>query len=483
MQKKLQDILTDIDHEWVQGSSEVPVSNIRFDSRTVGKGDLFVAIRGYEQDGHDYIPEALEKGASCIVLEDPSVKIDKATCVLKVGNSRKVLAQLASNWFDRPSGKIRLIGVTGTNGKTTTATLLYQLFNQIGFKSGLLSTIRNYIGIEPYGATRTTPDPVEINDLLNRMVHEECLYCFMEVSSHAIHQHRISGLHFQGGVFTNISHEHLDYHASFDEYLKVKKSFFDSLPASSFALYNTDDKNGPVMVQNTQARKISYGINHMADFRARIHEMHPGTMLMEIQHYELWTRITGEYNAYNILAVFATARTEGMDEGDLLTLLSEMPPVEGRFETLHDGKGKTAIVDYAHTPDALENVLKTIRKIRQPGQKIITVVGAGGNRDKSKRPLMAQVAAKASDKVVLTSDNPRYEDPDEILKDMWKGVEEEKSKILCITDREEAIKAAIMLASEKDIVLVAGKGHEKYQEIKGERKHFDDREVIYKYMI
>ncbi len=483
MPKALQDILGQIDHSLLQGSKEVQVNTIRFDSRKVGAGDLFVAIHGFEQDGHEFIPEAVKKGASCILLEDPSMDLDKDLCVIKVNNSRKALAQMASNWFDRPSERIRLIGVTGTNGKTTTATLLYHLFNQVGFRSGLLSTIRNYVGIEPHGATRTTPDPVAINDLLNRMTLEDCQYCFMEVSSHAIDQHRISGLHFKGGIFTNLSHDHLDYHSSFEEYLKVKKSFFDSLPASSFALYNIDDKNGPVMVQNTRAKKISYGITGMADFKARIQEMHPDAMLMEIENYEMWTRLTGEFNAYNILAVYATARTEGIDEGDFLTLLSEQHPVEGRFETIRDGKGKTAIVDYAHTPDALVNVLRAIQKIRQPGQRIITVVGAGGNRDKTKRPVMAKVAIKASDQVILTSDNPRDEDPEDILKDMMKGVEEEQSKILSITDREEAIKAAIMLATDTDIILVAGKGHETYQEIKGERKHFDDREVIQKYMM
>ena len=464
--------------DW-RGPKEQMINHLSFDSRKLRAGDLFVAVKGTQVDGHKFIAGACEKDIRAVVCEKFPVKLDTDISYILVQDSAKALGQMASAFFGHPSRKLKLVGVTGTNGKTTIATLLHSLFNDEKRKSGLLSTIRNYIGDKEVKATHTTPDAVSINKLLAGMVDENVEYCFMEVSSHAVVQERISGLHFTGGIFTNITHDHLDFHGSFDNYIKAKKKFFDELPPSAFALINIDDKNSKIVVQNTAAPVYTYGLRNIADFKAKIIESTIDGTLMKIDNAELWTLFTGRFNAYNLCAVYASAALLGEEKEELLRVISQLKPVEGRFETIRSGSGITAIVDYAHTPDALENVIKTLVEVQRPGQQLITVVGTGGNRDKSKRPVMAKIAVSYSQKVVLTSDNPRNEEPAAILKDMMEGVPVEKKKdVLTISERKEGIRTACMLAQKGDIILIAGKGHETYQEVKGVRHHFDDREVV-----
>ncbi len=477
--KILSDILVNTKTIQVIGNVEIPITAIVFDSRKVVNGSLFVATKGTQVDGHNFIEIAIEKGAKAVVCENlPGKNIDEVA-LIQVKNSSVTLGKLASAFYDYPSSNLKLVGVTGTNGKTTTVTLLYNLIRKLGYKAGLLSTVRNYINDEIIEATHTTPDAVQMNKLMKQMVAAGCEYCFMEVSSHAIHQERTAGLEFSGGLFTNITHDHLDYHKTFADYIKAKKKFFDDLGPESFALINTDDKNGNVMVQNTRAQVKSYAVRSGADFKAKIIESHFEGSMLNIDGMDVWTYFVGKFNAYNILAVYSCAVMLGFEKDEILTALSEMKPVEGRFETLRSQNGITAIVDYAHTPDALLNVINAINQICNDDQELITVVGAGGDRDKTKRPEMAKIATKHSNKVILTSDNPRSEDPNQILEDMKEGVEiENKKKVLSIVDRKEGIRTACLLAKKGDIILVAGKGHETYQEIKGVKHHFDDKEVI-----
>jgi len=477
--KVLNDILKEVHIIAKDGNLNISVRDIIFDSRKVIPGCLFVAVKGTQTDGHQYINQAVEKGAAAIICEKLPEKTAGNIAYVVVKNSAETLGLVASAFYNYPSSKIKLIGVTGTNGKTTTVTLLYNLVRKLGHKAGLLSTVRNYINDNVIEATHTTPDAVQINHLLDKMVQSGCDYCFMEVSSHAIDQHRISGLDFAGAVFTNITHDHLDYHKTFADYLKAKKKFFDDLKPESFALINTDDKNGRVMVQNTHARVKTYGIKTAADFKAKIIESHFEGSLLRIDNTDVWTYFVGTFNAYNLLSVYATALMSGLNSAEILTTLSLLKPVEGRFETFRSQHGITAIVDYAHTPDALFNVLNTINHIRKKEQDLITVVGAGGDRDKTKRPQMAKIAVTNSNKVILTSDNPRTEDPNQIIEDMKTGLQnEDRKKTIAITDRKEAIRAACLLAKKNDIILVAGKGHETYQEVNGVKHHFDDREII-----
>lgn len=477
--KKLKNILSGIAILQLKGSLEVSIGRINFDSRKIANGDLFIAVKGTQTDGHNYIEKAIEKGAKVIVCQELPAYLVESINYCLVADSAFALGVIAHNYYDRPSEKIKLVGVTGTNGKTTVATLLYQLFEGLGYYSGLISTVQNKIGDRIIPSTHTTPDPISLNDLLHNMVQNGCDYCFMEVSSHAIVQNRISGLKFTGGLFTNISHDHLDFHLTFDNYIKAKKLFFDTLPKNAFALTNIDDRNGMVMLQNTKAYKKTYGLKSLADYNAQIIESHFSGMLLNINKEEVWVKLVGEFNAHNILAVYSTAMLLDQDSKKVLTILSRLKGAEGRFETMISKNGKVAIVDYAHTPDALENVLLTIRQLRMNEVQIITVVGCGGDRDKSKRAVMAKVAVDLSDKVILTSDNPRSEDPLSILKDMEEGISfDMKRKSFTISDRREAIRAACHLAQEGDIILVAGKGHETYQEIKGVKHPFDDREVL-----
>ena len=463
----------------ITGNAEIPVSALHFDSRLVVPGSLFFAIRGGNSDGHLFIRTAVEKGAAAVVCESLPEDIEEGKCYLVTGDSRKSLGMMASAFYDHPSSKMKLVGVTGTNGKTTTVTLLHRLFLDLGYRAGLISTIRNKINESILPSTHTTPDPVRINQLLSRMLGEGCSYCFMEVSSHAVDQRRIEGLTFSGGIFTNLTHDHLDYHRTFDAYLKAKKGFFDQLPASAFALVNKDDRNGMVMLQNTQASKYTYSLHSMADFRCRVVENQFQGLQLNFDGQDVWFRLIGSFNAYNLLAVYAASLLLGQDPTDVLTSLSRMEPVDGRFNTIRSDHGITAIVDYAHTPDALKNVLETLQAIRTGNEQMITVVGAGGNRDAAKRPVMAGIACNFSDRVILTSDNPRNEEPEAIIAEMLRGVEMHHSKkVLAIVNRLEAIKTACALAKPGDIILVAGKGHETYQEIRGERTHFDDREIL-----
>lgn len=477
--KKLSDILKNIEvQEWI-GPKDVTISDISFDSRQVKAGQLFIAIKGTVVNGHKFIATAIEKGARVIVCETLPEKPDDKITFIKVNNPARTLGFLASNFYDNPSEKIQLIGITGTNGKTTAATLLYKLFQKLGYKSGLLSTVRNYIINKAIIATHTTPDAIQINRILKEMVDADCKYAFMEVSSHSVVQERIAGLTFRGGIFTNISHDHLDYHKTFNEYLQAKKSFFDRLLPDSFALINSDDRNSKVMIQNTCAVKKFYGIRTMADYKAKIIESHFDGMLINIDQVEVWTKLIGEFNAYNLLSVYACARLLNQPKGEVLKILSILNVIEGRFEHLKSNNGVIAIVDYAHTPDAVLNVLKAISQIRTGNEQLITVIGAGGDRDKTKRPTMAKIAVENSDKTILTSDNPRNENPDDIINDMYKGVGYSfKKNVSIIVDRKEAIKTACLMANSGDIILVAGKGHENYQEIKGKRYHFNDKEII-----
>ncbi|MDW8849959.1 UDP-N-acetylmuramoyl-L-alanyl-D-glutamate--2,6-diaminopimelate ligase [Flavobacterium sp. MMLR14_040] len=477
--KILKDILYKVAIESVTGSTEIAVNKIDFDSRKIEDNDVFIAIRGSLSDGHDYIEKAIQLGAIAIICDTLPENPAKGITYIKVKDTNTALAFMAANYFGNPSEKLKLVGVTGTNGKTTIASLLFQLFQKAGFKVGLLSTVKIMVDETEYPATHTTPDSITINHYLNEMIEAGVTHCFMEVSSHGIHQKRTEALHFVGGIFTNLSHDHLDYHPTFAEYRDVKKSFFDSLPKTAFALSNIDDKNGPVMLQNTVARKRTYALKTYADFKAQILESQLSGLLLKVNDNEVWVKLIGTFNAYNVLAIYGTAVELGMDSLEALRLLSDLESVSGRFQYIISEGNITAIVDYAHTPDALDNVLKTINDIRTKNEQLITVVGCGGNRDKTKRPIMAKIATDLSDKAILTSDNPRNEDPEVILDEMEKGVEPQNyKKMLRITDRKQAIKTACQLAQPNDIILIAGKGHETYQEINGVRHHFDDMETI-----
>jgi UDP-N-acetylmuramoyl-L-alanyl-D-glutamate--2,6-diaminopimelate ligase len=461
------------------GSADIQIENIQFDSRKVEAGSLFVATKGTAADGHQYIPTAIEKGAVAVVCEELPVDFLPNVTYIKVENSSDALGKMASAWYGFPSSKMILVGVTGTNGKTTIATLLYQLFRELGHKSGLLSTVCNYVDDVAVEATHTTPDALALNELLAQMVAAGCEYAFMEVSSHSVDQRRIAGLQFDGGVFTNITRDHIDYHLTFENYLKAKKQFFDELSSESFALTNADDKNGLVMLQNSKAKKYTYSLRSMADFKTRILEHGFEGMLLDMNDREVNVSFIGKFNASNLSAVFGAAVLLGQDEIEVLRIISSLHSVSGRFETLHSPAGFTAIVDYAHTPDALTNVIDTINQILQGNGRLITVVGCGGNRDKGKRPMMAREAVNGSWKAILTSDNPRFEEPQDILNDMLAGLDVvDKAKSLTIVDRREAIRTACALAQPGDVVLVAGKGHEDYQIIQGVKHHFDDKEVV-----
>ncbi|MFZ0283441.1 MAG: UDP-N-acetylmuramoyl-L-alanyl-D-glutamate--2,6-diaminopimelate ligase, partial [Bacteroidales bacterium] len=462
-----------------EGEDDPVITNIEFDSRRVTPGTLFVAVKGTKSDGHDYINSAITSGASAVICESLPENRDPKICWIKTSDPAKALGIVSSAFFGDPSASLKLVGVTGTNGKTTIATLLYRMFTALGYKCGLFSTVCNYIIDRELPATHTTPDPVQLNRLLSDMAEAGCDYAFMEVSSHSADQQRIAGLKFAGGIFTNLTHDHLDYHKTFKNYLKAKKSFFDSLPPDSFALVNTDDKNGRVMLQNCNARKYTFSVKGMADFRCRIIDQDFNGMGLRIGEEEVWTRFIGEFNASNLLAVFAASDLLGAGRKEILTVLSDLRSVPGRLESVETPSGIAGIVDYAHTPDALVNVIETINKIREDGKQLITVVGAGGDRDRTKRPKMAAICALGSTKVILTSDNPRTEDPEKILDEMEAGITPDvKKKVLRISDRREAIRTAAMLAVEGDIILVAGKGHETYQEINGVKHHFDDREEL-----
>lgn len=475
----LKDILYKVSLEAVVGSTNVQIGNIHFDSRKVELNDVFVAIKGTTVDGHDYIERATSQGALVIVCQELPANVVNGVTYVKVENSQKALAILASNFYGNPSENLRLVGVTGTNGKTTIASLLYQLFTKAGFKVGLLSTVQILVGEEVYKSTHTTPDSLTINHYLKLMNDAGVEYCFMEVSSHGIDQDRTSGLVFEGGIFTNLSHDHLDYHKSFAEYRDVKKRFFDELPSTAFALVNADDKNGPVMLQNTSARKYTYAIKSYADYKARILENDFSGLLLKLNDQEVWTKLIGTFNAYNILAIYAASEILGLKTIESLRLISELTSVAGRFQYFISETKVTAIVDYAHTPDALENVLQTINGIRTKNEELITVVGCGGDRDTSKRPRMGHIASSLSTKVIFTSDNPRTEDPDKIIEAVEAGVEPQNfKKTMSITKRKEAIKTACQLAGPNDIILIAGKGHETYQEINGVRTDFNDLEIV-----
>lgn len=476
---KLQELLKNVEIAEIKGDSNPEVKNIITDSRKAEKGSLFIAIKGVQVDGHQYIENAIQLGANVIVYEEDINTTAKDVTFVKVANSAEAAGIIATTWYGNPSQKLKLVGVTGTNGKTTTATLLYEMFRKLGYKVGLLSTVANYIDGKVFHATHTTPDPLSLNEMLAKMVNAGCDYAFMEVSSHAIHQNRIAGLKYTGGIFTNLTQDHLDYHKTMDEYLKAKKKFFDDLSADAFALTNADDKNGMVMLQNTKARKYSYSVKGLADFKARILEKHFDGTTVEIDGHEIEVQFVGVFNVYNLLAVYAASVLLGQNAEEVLVVLSTLRPVAGRFETIRSPKGFTAIVDYAHTPDALTNVLEAIHEVLEGNGHVITVVGCGGNRDKTKRPIMAREAVRLSDKAILTSDNPRYEEPEAIINDMADGLNSDQmKKTLLIVEREQAIKTACMIAQEGDVILIAGKGHEDYQDVKGVKHHFDDREIV-----
>ncbi len=475
----LKDILYKVAIEVVNGSTEMTINKIEFDSRKVQENDLFVAIRGTISNGHDFIEKAINLGAIAIVCDTLPEVIVTGVTYIQVKDTNAALAYLAANFYGNPSQHLKLVGITGTNGKTTIASLLYQLFKKAGYKVGLLSTVKILVDDIEYKATHTTPDSLTINYYLAEMIAQEVEFCFMEVSSHGIHQKRTEGLHFVGGVFTNLSHDHLDYHPTFAEYRDVKKLFFDHLPNTAFALTNVDDKNGLVMLQNTPARKLTYALKTYADYKAQILENQLSGLLLKVNENEVWVRLIGTFNAYNLLAIYATAVELGLDNFEVLRLLSDLESVSGRFQFIVSNEKITAIVDYAHTPDALENVLKTINDIRTKNEQLITVVGCGGDRDKSKRPIMAKIASIMSDKVIITSDNPRTENPQDIIAQMEAGVEPQNyKKTLSIEDRMQAIKTACQLANANDIILIAGKGHETYQEIQGVRHDFDDMKIV-----
>ena len=476
----LQDVLYKVSIRSVLGSTSVEVNDIQIDKRRVKQVTAFIAVKGSATDSHQFIDKEIENGAVAIVYEQIPASVKEGIVYVEVQSSAAAAALMANNFYDRPSEKVKLVGVTGTNGKTTIATLLYKLFTRLGYKCGLLSTVENQIGDKVVPATHTTPDAISLNALLKLMADEGCSHVFMETSSHALHQHRVTGLQYAGGIFSNITHDHLDYHKTFDEYIRVKKSFFDSLPSSGFAISNADDKRGTVMLQNTNAKKYYYSLKTVADFKGKILDNSLSGLMMIVNEVEVHFRLIGEFNAYNLLAVYGAAICLGEDKQEVLTALSELTGAEGRFDYQVSATEKViAIVDYAHTPDALLNVLATIKKLKKGFEQVITVVGCGGDRDRTKRPVMATVACEHSDKVIFTSDNPRGEDPAQIIKDMEEGLAVAyKRKYISIVDRKEAIKTAISLAKAEDIVLIAGKGHEKYQEIKGVRNHFDDKEVV-----
>lgn len=479
----LKDILYKVAIEVVKGSTEMAINKIEFDSRKIDEKDVFVAIRGTLSNGHDFIQKAISLGAIAIVCDEMPSVIEAGITYIQVKDTNAALAFMATNYYDNPSTKLKLVGITGTNGKTTIASLLYQLFKKAGYKVGLLSTVKIMVNDTEYKATHTTPDSLTINYYLDEMAEIGCEYCFMEVSSHGVHQKRTEGLEFAGGVFTNLSHDHLDYHATFAEYRDVKKSFFDHLPKSAFALTNIDDKNGLVMLQNTMAKKLTYALKSYAEYKAVILENQLGGLLLKINENEVWVRLIGTFNAYNLLAIYGTAVELGLEPLEVLRLLSELESVSGRFQFIISTSKITAIVDYAHTPDALENVLKTIDDIRTKNEQLITVVGCGGDRDKTKRPIMANIATTMSDKVILTSDNPRSENPEIIIAEMEAGVEPQNfKKSISIVDRKQAIKTACQLANPNDIILIAGKGHETYQEIQGVRYDFDDMKIVKEFL-
>jgi UDP-N-acetylmuramoyl-L-alanyl-D-glutamate--2,6-diaminopimelate ligase len=482
--KNLKDILYRVSVEAVRGSTDVQINTIAFDSRKVSKGDVFIAIKGGTVDGHKFIASVIENGAVAVVCEELlPAEINTNVTYILVKDSKEALAYMVDNYFDNPSQEINLVGVTGTNGKTTIASLLYSLFKKLGYKVGLLSTVKVMIDDKEFPATHTTPDSISINACLKQMVDSGVEYCFMEVSSHGIHQKRTKGLHFAGGVFTNLTHDHLDYHNTFAEYRDVKKSFFDELPKTAFALVNIDDKNGSVMLQNTEAKKYTYALKTVADYKAKILESQLNGLLLTINTHEVWTKLIGEFNAYNLLAIYGVADLLGVDAMENLRLISELESVSGRFQYVISDSGITAVVDYAHTPDALKNVLETINSIRTHNEKLITVVGCGGDRDKTKRPKMAHIATELSNQVIFTSDNPRSEDPAVIIEEMEVGVEPQNfKKYISIVDRKQAIKTASKMAEKGDIVLIAGKGHETYQEIKGVKTDFDDYKVVSEFL-
>ena len=477
---KLQELLKNIKPSVIEGNTDIEISGVNIDSRKIREGHLFVAMRGTQVDGHKFIDKALESGAKAILCEEfPQDKKD-GICYILVDSTEDAVGKVATLFYGDPSKHLKLVGVTGTNGKTTIATLLYNMFRKFGYKVGLLSTVCNYIDDRAVPADHTTPDPIELNELLSEMVKAGCEYAFMECSSHAIHQKRIGGLRFTGGIFTNLTRDHLDYHKTFENYRNAKKAFFDGLPKTAFAITNADDRNGMVMVQNTKATIKTYSTCQMADFRARIIEMHFAGMYLDIDGHEVGVQFIGKFNVSNLLAVYAAARMLGKQPEEILVAMSTLHSVNGRLEPIQSPDGYTAIVDYAHTPDALENVLNAIHEVLNGKGKVITVCGAGGNRDKGKRPLMAQEAVRQSDRVIITSDNPRFEEPQDIINDMVAGLnKDEMKKVITITDRKEAIKTACMMAQKGDVILVAGKGHENYQEIKGVKHHFDDKEVLH----
>ncbi|MEO9484065.1 MAG: UDP-N-acetylmuramoyl-L-alanyl-D-glutamate--2,6-diaminopimelate ligase [Ekhidna sp.] len=475
----LKDILFGVSLKSITGNRDEKIEGIAFDSRKVQKGSLFVAVKGLTVDGHDYIESAIESGAKVIVCEQIREDLGKDITVVQTDDSAEALGIVASNFYGRPSEKIKLVGITGTNGKTTCATLLFELFQNLGYSVGLLSTVENKINHKVLSASFTTPDAVQLNELLVEMVKSGCTHCFMEVSSHALVQQRVAGIHFAGGVFTNISHDHLDYHKTFDEYIAAKKRLFDGLTSESFALVNVDDKRGAVMLQNTKAAKHRMGIRSMADYKVRIIHNTLQGLELNFDGVDVWFKLIGKFNAYNLLTAYAVAMLLGEEKEDTLSALSTTSGASGRFEKVENKSDVMAIVDYAHTPDALENVLKTIDDLRTKNETLVTVIGCGGDRDKAKRPKMADIASRLSDKIILTSDNPRTEDPKQILEEMKAGIPKSKERnVMVIEDRKEAIRTACNLVNDKDIILVAGKGHEDYQEINGERHHFDDREVL-----
>jgi len=472
-------ILENIEYKLIQGNLDKDAHAIVFDSRKVEKNDLFVAVKGTITDGHQYINTAIDKGATTIVCENTPASIPESVTLIQVNNSAKALSLMANNFFGKPSQFMKVVGVTGTNGKTTIATLLYKLFEKAGYKAGLLSTVENYIHTAVIPSTHTTPDPIQIQSLMREMVNTGCDYCFMEVSSHAIKQERIAGINFDGGIFTNITHDHLDYHKTFKDYLYTKKRFFDTLPKTAFALINHDDINGKIMVQNCDAKVYKYSLFTPVDFHAKILQTDFTATNILLNNKEVWVKLIGKFNIANLLAIYGSAILLGLPDEETLIHISELEAVKGRMETIHIEGNKTVVIDYAHTPDALKNILEVLNDIETKGEHIITVFGAGGNRDKTKRPEMGQIAAELSNKIIITSDNPRNENPEDIINDIFAGVPIEKKKnAVTIPDRKAAIKTAIMMAEDNDIILIAGKGHENYQEINGKRLHFDDRETV-----
>jgi UDP-N-acetylmuramoyl-L-alanyl-D-glutamate--2,6-diaminopimelate ligase len=482
--KTLQEILQGVKVIRTVGSVDIEIASVHFDSRKIKAGDVFIAVKGTQSDGHDFIGRAIESGAKAVVCEIIPSKLVHGVTIIQTEETAKTLGLIASAFYDHPSSRLIIVGVTGTNGKTTIASLLYELFQKLGHKSGLISTIQNKIGEEIIPSTHTTPDPVQLNSLFASMLREGCTHCFMEVSSHAIDQDRIAGINYRGGIFTNLTHDHLDYHLTMENYLKAKKKFFDTLPAAAFALSNIDDKNGKVMLQNTKALRKTYSLKNLSDFKGKIIENQFEGLLLDFDGTEFASHLIGKFNAYNLLAVYGVAVLSGEDKNEVLKALSSVKAVEGRFDYLRSQNNIVGIVDYAHSPDALLNVLNTIGSIRTRNETLITVIGAGGDRDKLKRPVMAKVACEKSDKVILTSDNPRSENSEDIIHEMEKGIDPSQTrKVLSITNRKEAIKTACAMARPGDIILVAGKGHEKYQEIKGVKHPFDDKVILKNFLL